>query len=77
MIDIVIAVVAIAIVIWAIVKQIRLYKSRKFANFCAGDCAACERNCDNTARKKKNLSQCCQNGHWLYDFKPQSIFCLC
>lgn len=53
MIDIVIAVVAIAIVIWAIVKQIRLYKSRKFANFCAGDCAACERNCDNTARKKR------------------------
>ncbi len=53
MIDIVIAVVAIAIVIWAIVKQIRLYKSRKLTSLCAGDCAACERNCSNTANKKR------------------------
>lgn len=53
MIDIVIAVVAIAIVIWAIVQQIRLYKSRKFADFCAGDCATCKRNCSNTANKKR------------------------
>lgn len=55
MIDIVIAVVAIAIVILAIVKQVKLYKSRKFANFCAGDCAACERNCSNTANKKRKI----------------------
>lgn len=53
MIDIVIAAVAIAIVIWAIVKQIRLYKSRKFADFCAGDCTACERNCNDSAIKRR------------------------
>lgn len=55
MIDIFIAAVAIAIVIWAIVKQVKLYKSRKFADFCAGDCAACERNCNNTASKKRKI----------------------
>lgn len=53
MIDIFIAAVAIAIVIWAIVKQIKLYKSRKFTSFCAGNCAACERNGNNTASKKR------------------------
>ncbi len=53
MIDIVIAVVAIVIVILAIVKQVKLYKSRKLTSLCAGDCAACERNCDNTANKKR------------------------
>lgn len=46
MIDILIAVAAIMIVIFVIVKQIKLYKKQKFTNLCSGNCAACEKNCN-------------------------------
>lgn len=66
MVDILIAVAAITVVIFAVVKQIKLYKNQKSTSICTGECYACKKIAINKAKSS-----------WTLALQVYVISCLC